>query len=90
MKKRYVIGIDFGTLSGRTVLLDAYTGKEIAVAEQGTAQPLRLTEAFRIRLYHNGKSGIYPLEYRFVGIGRIACEIRAPQGLTVCESIAAN
>lgn len=37
MKKRYVIGIDFGTLSGRTVLLDAYTGKEIAVAEQGYA-----------------------------------------------------
>lgn len=33
MKKKYVIGIDFGTLSGRTVLLDAQNGFEIAVSE---------------------------------------------------------
>ena len=28
--KRYVIGIDFGTLSGRTILVDGDTGREIA------------------------------------------------------------
>ena len=33
-KKRYVIGIDYGTLSGRTVLINADTGEEIAVAEE--------------------------------------------------------
>ena len=33
MEKRYVIGIDFGTLSGRAVLLDAKTGRECAVSE---------------------------------------------------------
>lgn len=33
MKRSYVIGIDFGTLSGRAVLLDAQTGKECGVAE---------------------------------------------------------
>ena len=27
---KYVIGIDFGTLSGRAVLMDTVTGKEIA------------------------------------------------------------
>ena len=31
--KKYVIGIDFGTLSGRTVLFDAKDGREIAVSE---------------------------------------------------------
>ena len=30
MKNRYVIGIDYGTLSGRTVLVDASTGQEVA------------------------------------------------------------
>ncbi len=33
MGKNYVIGIDFGTLSGRTVLFDAKDGREIAVSE---------------------------------------------------------
>lgn len=33
MEKRYVIGIDYGTLSGRAVLLDALTGQEMAVSE---------------------------------------------------------
>ena len=31
--KKYVIGIDFGTLSGRTVLFDAIDGREIAISE---------------------------------------------------------
>ena len=30
MQKRYVIGIDFGTLSGRCVLLDGRSGKQVA------------------------------------------------------------
>ncbi len=30
--EHYVIGLDFGTLSGRCVLMDAYSGEEIAVA----------------------------------------------------------
>ncbi len=33
MEKRYVIGIDYGTLSGRAVLLDAIEGCELGVAE---------------------------------------------------------
>ena len=33
MEKRYVIGIDYGTLSGRAVLLDAENGKEIEESE---------------------------------------------------------
>jgi len=33
MDKRYVIGIDYGTLSGRAVLMDALTGQEMAVSE---------------------------------------------------------
>ena len=30
--KNYVIGIDFGTLSGRAILVDASNGKELATA----------------------------------------------------------
>ncbi len=33
MEKRYVIGIDYGTLSGRAILLDGLTGEELAVSE---------------------------------------------------------
>lgn len=32
MKKQYVIGLDFGTLSGRAVLVDALDGAELATA----------------------------------------------------------
>lgn len=35
MEKRYTIGIDFGTLSARGVLVDVATGAEAAVAVQG-------------------------------------------------------
>ena len=28
--KKYVIGIDFGTLSGRAILMDATSGRELA------------------------------------------------------------
>ena len=33
MGNRYVIGIDFGTLSGRAVLMDAVSGREVAISE---------------------------------------------------------
>jgi L-ribulokinase len=31
-KSRYIIGIDFGTLSGRALLVEAETGREVASA----------------------------------------------------------
>ena len=33
MERRYVIGIDYGSLSSRAVLLDVLTGQEMAVSE---------------------------------------------------------
>ncbi len=33
-EKKYVIGVDFGTLSGRTLLVETNTGAEIAIAEK--------------------------------------------------------
>ena len=33
MSSSYVVGVDFGTLSGRVVVVDAADGRELAVAE---------------------------------------------------------
>ena len=33
MEKKFAVGVDFGTLTGRTVLIETDTGREIAAAD---------------------------------------------------------
>ena len=40
MQKKYAIGVDFGTLSGRAVLVELATGNEIATAGKEYPQVL--------------------------------------------------
>lgn len=49
--KQYVLGIDFGTLSGRALLVDVANGQEVATAVHEYANAV-ITE----RLPHNGKA----------------------------------
>ena len=40
MQKKYAIGVDFGTLSGRAVLVELDTGREVATAVKSTRMVL--------------------------------------------------
>jgi L-ribulokinase len=50
MQKKYAIGVDFGTLSGRAVLVELDTGNEIATAVKEYPHKRRMSILFTLDL----------------------------------------